>query len=473
MTLKTNGIRSGARSVVAAWAALGAVLLGGTAILAVASPLFGYTYQVIDMPVFWLAGGLCAAGALVLSLLLLVPVSATLRRGTARVLLWAILAAGLVMRLVLFASEPALEDDYQRYLWDGAVTAHGQNPYAVAPVDAATKPDWTAPGTLARDSGLVLERVNHPDLRTLYPPVVQGAFALSHLIAPWSLTGWRAVILLLDIASVALLILLLRDLGRSPLWVALYWWNPIVLKELFNSAHMEAVVTPLVLGALLLAIRKRPLAASSVLTIAAGAKIWPALLLPLVWRNMLERPRKLALAIALALAAGALFAWPMLAAGLDQTSGLVAYASRWKTNSALFPLIEGVGGGLLARASVVASLFAVVIWQCRTAAQDTQELINKALVITTAAFLLSPAQFPWYFLWVLPLLPLRPVPGLLVLTATLPLYYTTFHFLPRGTYETFSGTIVWLIWLPAWALLLWHARGFIAPIVPARTRRTA
>jgi hypothetical protein len=145
----------------------------------------------------------------------------------------------------------------------------------------------------------VLERINHSDLRTIYPPVAQGVFALAHWIGPWKLTAWRGLILILDMVTIALLLALLRDLGRSPLWAALYWWNPIVLKELFNSAHMDAIIVPLILGALLLAIRKRPLAATACLTLAAGAKIWPLILLPLVWRGLLDKPRKLALAIAL------------------------------------------------------------------------------------------------------------------------------------------------------------------------------
>jgi len=39
-------------------------------------------------------------------------------------LAWAI-AAGFIMRAVLMNSTPILEDDYYRYLWDGAVTASG------------------------------------------------------------------------------------------------------------------------------------------------------------------------------------------------------------------------------------------------------------------------------------------------------------------------------------------------------------
>lgn len=462
------------RAVLLGWAALGAALLALSFALAYASQLFGYGYAVRDMPVFWLAGGMGLAGALFLALLWLVPASSRLSTTTARLLLWGILVAGLFMRLLQFTAEPALEDDYQRYLWDGAVTAHSLNPYTLSPDQAKeADPSIFQIGRLGVESGLVLDRVNHPHLRTIYPPVAQAAFALSYIIGPWSIDAWRLVILFFDLATVALLLLLLNDLGRSPLWVSLYWWNPIAVKELFNAGHMEAVVIPLVLGGLALAVRKRPIAATASLTLAAGAKLWPVILLPLVWRSLMHAPRKLLIAVGIAALGLALFAWPILSAGLDPASGFVAYASKWKTNSALFPALESLTSPMVARAMVAMLLAIIIGWQCRTAASNPQELTRRALIIISALFLLSPAQFPWYFLWVLPLLCIAPVPGLLVLTATLPLYYTAFYFLARGDTETFPATIVWLIWLPAWGLLLWQARDQIQSFVTSQSRKTA
>ena len=111
-------------------------------------------------------------------------------------------------------------------------------------------------------------------------------------------TAWRATCLGLEIATVSLLILLLRDLGRSPLWSALYWWNPVAIKEIINSAHMEAVVLPLLLLALVLAARRRTLMATLGLALAAGAKLWPALLLPLILRPLATDRRRLIAALA-------------------------------------------------------------------------------------------------------------------------------------------------------------------------------
>ncbi|MGD8779206.1 MAG: hypothetical protein PVH88_09635 [Ignavibacteria bacterium] len=46
----------------------------------------------------------------------------------------AIIIFGLVVRIILTPTFPVLEDDFYRYLWDGAVTANGINPYEHAPL---------------------------------------------------------------------------------------------------------------------------------------------------------------------------------------------------------------------------------------------------------------------------------------------------------------------------------------------------
>ena len=97
--------------------------------------------------------------------------------------------AGLAARLILIPSEPMLEDDYQRYLWEGGVVAAGLNPYATSPRSANEAGPQTKLGALAHASGDVIDRVAHAGLKTIYPPVAQAAFALAHKLNPWSLDG--------------------------------------------------------------------------------------------------------------------------------------------------------------------------------------------------------------------------------------------------------------------------------------------
>jgi hypothetical protein len=455
----------------ASWTALGFAAVGFGAVLALLSPRFGYAFDVAEMPVLPVTAGLVAAG--VLFCLALPPlISASLSADAQGVpsLTVLIVVMGLAARLVLFASEPILEDDYQRYLWDGAVTAAGHNPFAVAPQDARRLGEQSPLGRLAADAGAGISRINHADLKTIYPPVAQGAFALAHVLCPFSLTSWRVVLLAFDVATLALLLLLLGETGRSPLWAALYWWNPLVIKELFNSAHMDAVVLPFVLASLLLTARKRCVLAAASLALAVGVKIWPALLLPLVLRPLIADPRKLAGALLIFGSLGVLWATPILLGGIDDRSGFAAYLTSWQTNSALFPMFAQATSALFGalglpiaaaapvmRAMIALALGVLALWLSFKPLRSADDLLGRASLLVAALVLLSPAQFPWYAVWFAPFLAFRPWTGFLVLAATAPLYYTSFYFAALGEPEAFERYIVWIVWVPVWAALAFEA----------------
>ena len=314
-------------------------------------------------------------------------------------------------------------------------------------------------------------RVNHAAPQDAFiPPLAQAAFALAHWIGPWSLDG-----LAVDLFGSVMpprshsMVALLRETGRSPLWSALYWWNPLAIKEIVNSAHLDILLLPLILAGLLLVMRNRYAAATACMVAAAGIKLWPALLLPFVWRPLANQPAKLAGLATASLAVAALMAWPVLAGGLSETSGYVAYAKHWTTNSALFPrvqsliawLLQGLGWdsaepAFVARALAGFSVLAFILWLARRPIARTDELLQRVALAIVALFLLMPAQFPWYYLWLTPFTVFLPLAGVLVLTATLPLYYASFHFIARDTAEVFSNGLVWLVWLPAWALLIFY-----------------
>jgi alpha-1,6-mannosyltransferase len=374
-----------------------------------------------------------------------------------------VIAIGIAMRVLTFCSTPILEDDFYRYLWDGGVVAHGANPYRYAPNDPP--PSLQA---LAADSGVVNERVNHADLRTVYPPVAQAAFAAAHWLKPWSLSAWKLVLSVGDIATALLLIALLRELRLPTLLIIIYWWNPLLVKEVYNTAHLDVLTLPFVLGALLLALRRRTTWSVVLLALGVGMKIWPLLLLPVVLRPVLRQPRKAVAALAaFAVVALAVLA-PMMAAPMGEGSGLSAYASGWQMNDALFmsidwalrPLAEWVGadGGAASRIVVGLLLLAGIAWLLRQPAEDGLAVCERCLFVVAGAFLLSPTQFPWYSLWFLPFLVLRPRGSLLLLSALLPVYYLRFYLFGCGMVDMYDYRVVWVQYLPVWIWLLWEWR---------------
>ncbi|MEM7124243.1 MAG: hypothetical protein AAF563_23390 [Pseudomonadota bacterium] len=383
-------------------------------------------------------------------------------------LLWLIVTAGLVMRLLFLGSAPIMEDDHYRYLWDGAVAAEGINPFRYAPLQAAENAGL-AVHALAGPAGEVLERVNYPHLRTVYPALAQAGFALAHVVAPFDLDGWRLVVLVAELIGLALLLQALARLDLSPLWAALYWWNPLIVKELANSAHMDGLLVPLLAGAIWAVTRYRHTAASVLMGLAAGVKLWPVLLLPVVLRPLLTDPKRLVVALLLLAAIGALLVWPVAQAGLPPSSGFVAYGQTWQMNDAAFSVVQGVAewfwpaddARLAARLAVVAALFALLVVLIARPADDSHQTLRRLLILSAGLFLLSPTGFPWYAVWFVPFLVVVPVTPLLLLTALLPLYYLRFAFARHGLESVFDHYVVWLEFGPVWlwlGLIGWRRR---------------
>jgi len=370
-----------------------------------------------------------------------------------------------VMRAAMFGATPILEDDYYRYLWDGAVVVAGHNPYAHSPAAVLNGDAPPELQQLAASSQPVAERINYPWLRTIYPPVAQAAFAAAHALSPWEVNGLRSVWLVLDVLTVGLLALLLRQLALPAAAVLTYWWNPLLVQQVYGSLHMDVLVLPMVVGALYLLVRRCTGQGSFVLALATGAKLWPVLWLAVPLREAWPRWRRMAGA-ALAFAVPALLLMmPVWLTGLGQDSGFTAYGERWQMNDAIFMgiyqaarLASETHAQMIARGVTAALLLGWIGWLCRRPARDGRALCERALWIVAALFLLSPTQFPWYWLWLLPLLAVRPSPGLLVLTATLPLYYLRFRFAALGQAAWFDYGVVWLEYVPVWILLAWEAR---------------
>lgn len=458
------------RTIRLAWGAIAAGLLVLALVLVANRHRFDWALSLPQIPALPLMAGLVLAGVVFVLLLPLLSATDRAGQGSDRGLLALVVTVGMVLRLLMFTTEPALEDDQQRYLWEGALVVHGISPYRVAPNDAKAADRSTLLGKIAERSAPVLERVNHPSLTTIYPPVTQAAFAVAHLLSPFSLTAWRLVLLAADSVTLWLILRLLADCGRAPLWSALYWWNPLVIKEVFNSGHMEGVLIPFVVGAVLLSGRQRFLAASTTVGLAIGVKVWPVLLVPLLLRPLATQPRRAFGALSILAVLCALWAWPILAGGLGRRSGFVAYAGDWQANSALLPalrdtfgrwlsltIVPGLGAGQIARLILAGSAALFALWLSRAPWRTPRQLVERVALLTLVLLLLSPAQFPWYALWTLPFLPLAPRLGVMALAVTMPLYYASFHFASIGRFEVFRDQIVWVVWLPIWGLLALEA----------------
>lgn len=461
--------QSATRNAGLLWAVAGAATMIFAGVLAVMSRDFSLDIEMTERPILAVVAVLVLANAAAAIFLpILVLRCGGLTDEQTRRIVWLIVLCGLVARLTLFGSQPILENDYQRYLWDGGVTAQGSNPYEFSPASVLRDSTSGALAPMLENGAGTLERIGHKHLTSIYPPVAQATFAMAHFIAPWNLDAWRLVLLAGDLATLILLLRLLDIAGRSRLWVSLYWLNPLVLKEAFNSAHMEPILLPFVLGSLILAWQRRSTLAAAALALAAGIKVWPLIIAPVVLRifeteSVSQKIARLILPVTLLCTGAALSIMPMVLTGLGESSGLIAYAESWKTNSALYPALETLMAAALhapdsgtnaAAISTRTLIGALVVLAALAAAwrpwRTLHELLVCISIVVATLVLLSPAQYPWYALWFAPLFVFHPSPAFRTLMVTVSLYYTSFYFAAHDRHEIFTGYVVWLIWIPVW-----------------------
>lgn len=377
------------------------------------------------------------------------------------------ISIGLAMRLAWFGAPAPLDDDYFRYLWDGGVVSAGYSPYRLAP-NEVMRGDWQSSelGALAAHAPGILAHINFPDLTTIYPATAQLAFAVAHWIMPWSIDGLRLVFLAADVAMLILLVIALRQLGRSPLFAALYWCNPLVVLATQAAVHVDALLPPLVLAALMAAQHGRRVAAAMLLAAATGVKIWPILLAPLLLRDALGNPRRWLPPALMLMALSILVLAPVVLTASTPSSGLRAYSQGWSNNNGPFAwasyglyviLGESPSAQNGLRAAMALAALGVAVFAAAPPITDLSDRLTSALTVAAAVFYFAPAQFPWYALGFIGLAAVLQCWPLLLASVTLPAYYLFFPLWQSDDADLFQYGAAFIHALPVWAWLAWRA----------------
>ena len=395
-----------------------------------------------------------------------------LRRAQRKASLLLILATALAARLVLLPSGLIQENDVYRYVLDGQVLLSGGNPYEQSPVELSLLPPEPLEQALSDPKAEeVISRIGYADIPTLYPPVAQAAFAAGGLISGWNWIGLRILFTLVDVALIGLIVLLLTRMGSPPSRVLLYAWNPLVLKEVTNSVHVD--ILPAFFVVLLMVALERIrvyggwnwlLAASGSMAAAVLSKLYPILLLPAAFRFVSSvSGEKKAITFAAGSLVGVVLGYlPFSPLGLDRlTEGLRTYAERWRMNQGAFDLLEHLlPQPRLACAILILTVAVAVPWVRLRSRGSPVELIEVCQWVLLFWFLLLPAPFPWYAVVLAALLPatLRfalTAPAVVALSGAAGLYYLSFY------YEYQQLPEAWWTWTRlAQHVLIWGTLGF-------------
>ncbi len=289
----------------------GLVLSVLTGVVAAFAPRFAFGVPTVERPILEMLGLFGAAFVVYLS-----AVRLAVRCGNSPKALAIIGGFSLVLRAILIPTDPIQEIDIYRYMWDGAVTAAGVNPYSFSPQQVraaeglADVPEelqaLVAVKNRSQSLSAILDRVHFAELPTVYPPVSQFVFALASLSTPsHASVGTHLIVMklwlvLFDIAIIAVLFLILKHCAKPIGWAVAYAWCPLVVKEIANSGHLDSIAIFLTTAAAYLALNaffpQRNAAsdgkgrtdhsmilafgAAITLGLAVGAKLYPIVLVP-------------------------------------------------------------------------------------------------------------------------------------------------------------------------------------------------
>lgn len=413
-------------------------------------------------------------------------------------LLW---SAPIVFRLLLVLTEPTLSDDVYRYLWDGHVLSNGVNPYSYA----------IAAAELDRLQIPIRDLANNTNLSSPYLPTLQLLFAALAVVAPSEPAVIQLVMVGFDLAAAAVIWKLLAVAGLPTSRVLLYLWHPLVIIESAHGAHFDALMTFLMLAAVLSAVApavagkrgepSRParhrLASPVFLALGVLTRPIPALITPVLWWRWRwgERVLFVVVLVGLILPFGfgrsgwGLFGEPT---GAGVFGSARVYSTEFRFNAVvatwLERLLQNVETFTAVTGGLMAVVLAVVLWLARPGSDsagqrmtvEIRRLLRLMVVPIVAYVVLTPVFHPWYLVAVIALAVfLTPGSGepfarwwlvapIAYLAATAPLSYLTYQD-PENFQE-----LAWVRRVEWWPALLLGvvALGVLAlrPAAPRQTR---
>ena len=419
---------------------------------------------------------------------------------------WVLIAFGLLFRFAMLPSQQIQEDDVYRYLWDGKVFAHGINPFKFAPEEINQyqsikvqnpvyflshygkndQNELAVLNDLKWESDIALrymERINHPDVPTIYPPLAQYVFRFSQQINPDSLFTLRIMFLAFDLMGMVFIILALKALNLNQNFSLVYFWSPLMIKETYNSTHLDIIGISCLCVSVYFLIRKRMVGSIFFLALSVLGKFYSAVLLPfylqrswfLAQENRQRGAATLTLHLILFCTVITVFYLPFIDIGGSIFEGLKTYSTHWQSNDSLFAILLYVlknilklgmtteipifGSSMIFAKSIMALvILGTVAYLTTKQCPDTNSpemWIRNIFMVIVLVFLVSPVQNPWYLCWTVPFLCIFHSRSLISLTGLIGLYYLDFYFDYQNITQ-YSVLVAWLEYTPFYIYLLWE-----------------
>jgi hypothetical protein len=322
-----------------------------------------------------------------------------------------------LLRGVLVFTLPHLSDDIYRFIWDGQLINSGINPFNHPPQYFADNQLFTD-----RLSFYLFDKINSKVYHTIYPPVVQGIFALAAWLFPHNHYG--AVIIIksfLFLCEIGTLYLITQLCQSFKLWQSshsqnshysflLYALNPLIIIEFCGNGHLEAAMIFFFFLSLNFIKNKKIAYSAIAMSLAIATKLIPVLfILPLfkrlIFRGLLKYSSIIGICLLL------LFLPLYNAVFIENISkSLNLYFQKFEFNASLYYLIsrpiEWIKGynpiqqiaPMLSFLTAFSMLFVAFLEKTKASLEDFQweSYFEKCLFIISIYFLTATTVHPWY-----------------------------------------------------------------------------
>ncbi len=388
-----------------------------------------------------------------------------------------IIGVAALLHVLIYVNPMPMSTDSYRYVWDGHLMVHGVNPYEYEPDDSDIA--YLREGNYAR--------MEFHYVHTLYPPGVEGLFALLARIRETDRVAFLWAFMAFNVGISLVLIPLLRRSGRRAEEVIWYAWNPLPIMETAAGGHLDVVWVFFLVLALLLAARARGSIGSavayafSVLCKGPAALVFPFF----AWRGRWR------FAAVFVLVIGVSFL-PFIRAGKHIFDGLSYYFAYWEVNGSIsialrraYEFMHGIDPNHrsaavikhdvgLVRAITNSLLFVFLLWQLRRRRPDMEWLLSATFGLLAAYLLLGAPVYPWYVSATVPLLCFWRVPGWTWFTFTVFAQYYARWLVP-GPYH---DLLLVIGYVPVYGLLIlqwvkWREAARLQPTTAAASEAAA
>lgn len=191
----------------------------------------------------------------------------------------------------------------------------------------------------------------------------------------------------------------------------IYLWSPLLAFETAHAGHVDGLVLPFLVGAWWARVRQRDVLVGFLLGVATAMKLYPILLLPILWRSRHHQGWwRMPLAFGITVV---IFYLPYtMVSGVQVLGFLPKYFQETFNISPLVSILDkyfkwlGIDTPINLLILSLLILGIIYCWMIVKPAPDAETAVRRCIWPIGVITLLSPNLFSWYLLWLLPLIPI-------------------------------------------------------------------